>query len=132
MNIGAADKSDQITRLSISTPSSAEADEEQEFGIRLRDDLLQLNIESVEFAHGAHSPKGAKGDAIAWNQLFVTLLASGGVLTALVNAVIARISASSKRTITLEIAGDKLSLTSASSKDQKRLVADWIKRHRKD
>jgi hypothetical protein len=91
--------SSQVTRLSISTARLEErSEEEQDFGIRLKGDLLELDIQSADFVHGGHSPLGAKGDPIAWNQLFVTLLASGGVLTAVINAAIARISAAPKRT----------------------------------
>ncbi|MCB0034990.1 MAG: hypothetical protein KDE51_13245, partial [Anaerolineales bacterium] len=65
---------------------SDDADPEEIAGLtrRLRNELLEIDIEDAEFAKGADLPEGAKSlGAIDWNTIILTLIGSGGVMTGL-------------------------------------------------
>jgi hypothetical protein len=63
--------------------------------------------------------------------LVVTLAASGGVLTTLINVVQSWVARSDRHAITLEMGGDKLAITGVSSKEQTKLIAAWLSRHKR-
>ena len=113
-------------RLSGSDDADAEALNQQ-----LQQDLRELHEADFELARAGEAPEGTKSGlaSIDWTTLFVTLAASGGVLTTLVNLIQSKLTRD--RSVTLEIDGDKLTVTGISSEDQKRLIDDWLKRRQK-
>jgi hypothetical protein len=60
----------------------------------------------------------------------VTLAASGGVLTTLINTLQSWLSRRDNHSVTLEIGDDKLVITSASTKEQRMLIDAFIARHK--
>jgi len=109
------DRLDQLTRL-------------------LRDELRQLDSADVrpEAAHPA--PPGARGvDATTVSTLAVALMGSGG-LTAVVTAVRAWLDRGhvAPRTIRVEVGGDVLELSGATSAEQDRLVSLFLGRHERE
>ena len=99
---------------------------------RLMSELKELGVESVEPVRLSESPEGTKGAGIDWGTVLVTLAASGGVLTTLINLLQARLSRDERRSVTVEIGGDKLMLTGVSSQQQQQLIDEWLKRHSKE
>lgn len=71
--------------------------------------------------------KFAGGDL---QSLIVTLAASGGVLTTLIGLVQSFVTRREKASVTLEINGDKIVITSASPETERLLAEDWIARHK--
>jgi Effector Associated Constant Component 1 len=57
------------------------------------------------------------------------LAASGGVLTTLISTVQSWLTRSERCSVTMQIGGDKLMLTGASSEEQERLARAFIRRH---
>jgi len=121
--------SENPTRLTLSLNASDAADVEA-LNQQLQQELRELDEATFELAR-TEAPTGAKSGLtpIDWTTLFVTLAASGGVLTTLVNLIQSKLT--KDRSVTLEIGGDKLTVTGISSEDQKRLIDDWLKRRQK-
>ena len=92
---------------------------------RLQDELLELDVDAV--THPSATPiDGAKGDPVSWGELVVSL--STG-LPAFVGAIRTWRERQRGATVTIEYAGDKLTLTNATSEQQSALVNDWLARH---
>jgi hypothetical protein len=121
--------------LTLTLKIDAEADaDEQELQLltsRLKAELEDLKeLESVDLARKGEAPPRAKvGDPIAWGDLVLALIASGGVLTTLIGVLQNWLSRHERRSITLEIGGDKLNVTGIRSDEQQRLIQEWISRH---
>jgi hypothetical protein len=113
----------------IDAGSSCEDEEAVHLIRSLRRELVALpEIERVESATSA-PPLGSKSLGIDLQSLLVTLAASGGVLTTFIGAVQAWLTRREKSSVTLEIGGDKLTITGASSESERRLVDSWVRRH---
>ncbi len=124
---------DRETRLVLNIDAGPEADAEElaELTRQLREDLLHLDVETVDLAHAGEAPTGTKAvDPVTAGTLLVTLAASGGVLTTLINALQSWLTRHERRGVTLEIGGDKLDVTGISSEEQQRLIDAWLSRHR--
>ena len=98
---------------------------------QLRDELRGLDVADVRTGPTEAPPPGARGvDAATLGQLLVTLIGTGGIpgiLTAL-RAWLDR-GHEAPRSIRVEVDGDVLELSGASSAEQDRLVALFLDRH---
>lgn len=124
--------SGQTTQLMLNVDAGPEIDgEELEYLTRqLREELTELEMETVDLVRAGRVPQGAKaGDPMTWGALFVALTASGGVLTALISALQSWLTRHERRSVTLDIGGDTLEVTGISSDEQQRLINAWISRH---
>jgi hypothetical protein len=116
--------------LQLGVAAGSDDEELAELTARLRQQLLDLDVARVDQPTYGDQPSGAKGvDAIALGTLVVTLARSPGALTALAKTVQRWLMAKHDRTVRLELDGDTIELTGASSRDQERLVELWIGRH---
>jgi hypothetical protein len=124
----------QLTQLTLNVCTRPEDDAEKlaELSRQLRTELMELDVESVELVRTGKIPAGAKaGEPITWGVLLVTLAASGGVLTTLINVLQSWLTRHEQRSVSLEIDGDKLEVKGMSSQEQQRLIDDWLGRHRR-
>jgi len=97
---------------------------------QLRNDLLKLNVKDVDYLLKENSMNGTKaGDIISWETLIVTLAASGGVITTLVNFIIGWLKRNEGRSVVLELNGNKLEVSGLSASEQKELIETWLKRN---
>ncbi len=98
---------------------------------QLRDELLELDVQA-DFVTGGPAPTNAKaGEVIEWGALLLTLAASGGVITTLINAIQAWLTNRNQpATVTVEMGGDKLQITGNPSPEQRRLIEAFLHRHR--
>ena len=106
------DRLDQLTRL-------------------LRDELRQVDLAEVRPAPAKPAPPGARGvGADTMGTLAVALMGSGG-LTAVITAVRAWLDRGHEapRSIRVEIEGDVLELSGATSAEHDRLVSLFLSRH---
>jgi hypothetical protein len=103
----------------------------EELALLLRRELLALDVESVEPATGEPAPDGTRGGLMsAAGALVVALPPAVEKVAALVAVVRDWLRhAGSRRTVRVEIGGDVLELTGATSELQTRLVDDWIAKH---
>jgi hypothetical protein len=117
-------------RLGVVEAGSDEARLE-ELALMLRQELLALNVRSVEPYAEGEAPDGSRS----------ALAAIAGVLTvslqpglAVVGAVVAVVRdwlrrSGSGRTVKIAIDGDVIELTGASDEVQQQLVDTWVKKH---
>jgi hypothetical protein len=118
------------TALRLQLNDGSDDEQTEKLTRRLRAELLELDeVKAVNSVRGSQLPDGAKGDPVTLGTLLVTLAASGGVLTTIVNTVQPWLLRNEKHSVTVEMAGDKLTISGPSSDEQKRLVDDWIARH---
>lgn len=102
------------------------AEDLERLGIDLKGDLEVLGATVQHVAKP--TPPGSKAiGSVDWGQLLLSLAASGGVLTALVGLIQARLGRDRKATI--EIDGDKLELSGLDAAEQKQLILAWLDRH---
>lgn len=123
---------DGSTYFTLNIEGGPDADDEErlELGRRLRSELLALSeVESIESPAASAAPR-SKAAGADWQTLMVTLAASGGVLTTLIGTIQSWLTRQDKASVTLEMGGDKLVITGASSEVQRRLVDDWVRRHK--
>jgi hypothetical protein len=108
----------------------ADAEEVAALAERLRRELLQLDVRNVEQARAGSAPPGAKGvDGIALGTLLVILSRRAATLASVLDAVQRWLGARPTRSVKLELDGDAIELSAASSGEQARLVELWIARH---
>lgn len=123
----------QLMQLIINIHARPEDDAEKlaELTRQLRTELMELDIESANLVRAGKIPAGAKtGEPITWGALLVTLAASGGVLTALINVLQSWLTRHEQRGVSLEVDGDKLEVKGMSSQEQQQLIDAWLSRHR--
>lgn len=118
-------------KLDIEAQPDADAEELAELTAHLHEELLQLDVDSVELAREGEPPPGAKAlDVLGLGTLLVTLVKSAGGLKTLVSTLQGWLSGQ-PRSVKLELDGDVLEMTGISSSAQEKLISDWIARHAK-
>jgi hypothetical protein len=122
--------SEPITLALRVDEDGSDAGELAELTAKLRREILQLDVDSVEAASAGAAPAGAKAvDIAVIGTLLVQMGKTAGGLTSLVRAVQGWLRPQSARTVRLELDGDAIEITGASSRDQQRLIDLWIERH---
>ena len=118
--------------LNIDAGQEDDPEEIERFTQQLREELTELDVEAVDLVRAGETPAKAKvGDPITWGMLLLTLAASGGVITTVINVLQSWLTRQERRSISLEIDGDKLEIKGISSKEQQRLINEWRSRHAK-
>jgi hypothetical protein len=102
--------------------------------IQLRQELAELDVDSVTGAQGGDAPAGSRsGSVAALGALLVSLHPSTTMLVSLVKTVRGwLVRSGGNRTVRLEVGGDVLELTGTTSAVQDRLVDEWIRAHASD
>jgi len=119
----------QLT-LSLNPDSNLDPEALQDLTLQLREEILELDVENAELGKLKEAPDGTKAvDPVSIGTLVVTLLAAGGIITTLINAIQSWLTRHDRRSITLEINGDKLQITGISSEEQQQLIKVWTQRH---
>jgi hypothetical protein len=116
--------------LVLELEPEAESNETERLGQQLRAELAQLDVEAVEPTTITDVPEGAKGAAVDWGSLLVTLSATGGVFTtviALTRDWLARHSAAQRIKITID--NDTVVLDRATTAEREQLIGTWVHRH---
>jgi hypothetical protein len=125
---------DPTTRLTLTLDGGPEATAEdvEKLARRLRDELLELEVEAIEPSE-KKAPDGSKvGLALDWTTLLVTLAASGGVLTTLIAAIQAWLLRNRETSVTMKTGADELTIAGAGpySQEQKQAIEQWLSRHK--
>jgi hypothetical protein len=116
--------------LGIQVAGGPDDDAEQlaEATMQLRRELLDLDVEGVEVP-GAGEPPGTRAVELAALGALVVTVSQSQLLAPVVAAIRSWPAGSPRRSIKLELDGDTLELTGVSSKEQQRLVDEWLRRH---
>jgi hypothetical protein len=91
----------------------------------LRRDLLELDVEDVRPA-SRRSPSGAKGTAMEWAELIVTVAAAAPGLFPVIGGWLSRHKGC---TLTLEAGGERLRIEGLEAAEQRKLLREWMERH---
>jgi hypothetical protein len=121
---------DEATHLRLQVgDEDADPEELADLTARLRSELLDLDMEAVEPLRAGQPPPGTRaGDLLAVGTLIASF-ARPELLAAIVAAVRSWLGGAGGRSVKLEIDGDALELTGVSSKEQRRLTDEWLRRH---
>jgi hypothetical protein len=107
-----------------------DAGELAELTRRLRDELLELDVEAVEPARGDAAPAGAKGvELLAIGGLVVRFMTKATILRSVVDATVGWLGRQQARSVKLTLDGDTLELTGVSTDEQRQLIELWVARH---
>ncbi|WP_051580330.1 effector-associated constant component EACC1 [Pseudonocardia acaciae] len=97
---------------------------------RLRAELDDLDVESVEMARVGDAPAGAKGDPVTVGALLVALSVSGGVFPSVIATLRDWLERQSGRhRVSVTVDGDTIELDRATSEQQRALVGAFVRRH---
>jgi hypothetical protein len=120
-----------LSTLTLNLEADADERECIDLARKLRKELSGLpDIETLDSPLLSVDPRN-KASGVDWQTVVVTLAASGGVLTTLIGTVQAWLTRHERSSVTLEMGGDKLAITGVSPESQRRLVDDWITRHKR-
>lgn len=122
---------EQTSALGVQVVIGPDGDAEEiaEATLRLRRELLDLDVDSLEVPAAGKSPPGSRAVDVAALGALLVHLADPEMLAGVVAAVRSWLSGSSRRSIKLELGGDVLELTGVSSQEQRRLTDEWLARH---
>jgi len=125
---------DDLSKIILNFKTELDTNAEELFQMthQLREELLALDVDSVDFSsEGKAQPKPKAVDAVIGGQLliYIDLAASGGVLTSLIGIIKDWLTRHRANSAEIEIDGDKIKITSITSKEQKLLIDKWIKRY---
>lgn len=123
---------ERVARLGLYIEADPEADAEElaELAVRLREQLLELDVESADPATAGQAPPGTRaGEIFVAGALTVMLALSKKLLTALTETVQSWVSLGGARSVKLELDGDVLEVTGITRRDQRELIQTWIDRH---
>lgn len=112
-------------RLHVAGYADSDAEERADLASGLREELAGGVADDVSHP-SIRPPPGAKGGALEWAQLLVTM---AGTLPPLIMAVQGWLGRHRGAAVTLEIDGDTLTLGEASEAEQRRLVETFLRRH---
>jgi hypothetical protein len=103
----------------------------EELALLLRQELLTLDVRSVEPYREGEAPEGTRGGLAALAGVLSVSLAPGlqaiGAVVAVVSEWLRR--SGGRRTVKLAIDGDTIELSGASDQVQRQLVEAFVRRH---
>jgi hypothetical protein len=116
--------------VTLDTEPEPDTEDLERLTRQLREELSELDVQA-DLMTGGSAPANTKaGDVIEWGTLLLTLAASGGVITTLINAIQTWLTNRNQPvTVTVEIGGDKLQITGNPSPEQQRIIDAFLHRH---
>jgi hypothetical protein len=123
---------ERLAQVGVRIEAESDADREElvALAVRLREWLLPLGVESVEFVAAGPAPLGARSTGMFVAGVLTVLLArSSELLVKLIDVVQSWLSSGGARSVRLELDGDVLEVTGISRGDQRELIRIWVDRH---
>jgi hypothetical protein len=115
-------------QVNLGLDADAEADELYDATTQLQQELLQLDVDSVDRPLGPPPPPGTRAvEVLELASLLVTL--GGDVIGAVAQCIAGWVSRGSSRSVKLEIGGDSIEVTGLSNQKQDRLIESFLARH---
>lgn len=117
--------------VTLNAEPDTDAEDMEQMTRQLRDELSELDVQA-DFVTGEPAPANTKaGDVIEWGTLLLTLAASGGVITTLINALQTWLTNRNQpATVNVEMGGDRLQITGNPSTEQQGIIKAFLHRHR--
>jgi membrane-associated two-gene conflict system component 1 (EACC1) len=128
---GMASKEQLDLHLILEPAADRDPDQLDRLGRQLRTELRETDIESISAMEADEIPADAKGaDVASLTELLITLSASGGVLTMVVQTLRDWLQRRDDvKKISLEIDGDRLELDAATAAERASLIQAYVHRH---
>jgi hypothetical protein len=117
-----------VLRAEVSVELDADPEEAAESVSALRSEVLELDIEAVDWAAARQVPAGARGMVDGAGALVVTL-SDSAVLVALVGVLRSWVSRDRGRKVTIRVGKDSIEVVNPSDRVEEQLVAAWLERH---
>jgi hypothetical protein len=114
--------------LHIDAGPEVDKEELAQLAHRLREHLLELDVDAIEPFRSGAAPRGAKGDPVTLATLAVTLAPIA--LTEVVKALQAWLSRHERASVSVESGGEKIVVTGSPSKEQQQLIEAFVNRHK--
>ncbi len=114
--------------IQLAIGPDTDAEEVAEATLQLRRELLDLDVE-VERLRAGEPPPGTRAVELAALGALAVTLSQSQLLTPVMAAVRSWLAGQQQRSVKLELGGDVLELSGVSSKQQQRLVDEWLRRH---
>jgi hypothetical protein len=116
--------------VEVGEVADSDAEELAELTNRLRNELLEFDVDAVELTSTREAPDSSKGvGLLAAGGLVVRFALGDGRLQSIIDGIRAWLARQHRRSIKLTLEGDSLELTGVTSAEQDRLVEFWLKRH---
>ena len=115
--------------LQVAIGSDGDAEEVAEATLQLRRELLDLDVYGVDLPQAGEPPPGTRAVELAALGALAVTVAQSQLLGPVVAAVRSWLAGAPQRSIKLELDGDVLELSGVSSKEQRRLTDEWLRRH---
>jgi len=115
--------------VQVSVGPDGLADEVAEAALQVRRELLSLDVADVATPTAREAPPGSRGLELAALGALVVTIARSQLLDSVLGTVKSWLAGSRQRSIRLELNGDVLELTGVSSKEQRRLTEEWLRRN---
>lgn len=97
---------------------------------RVREALLELDVERVDSVAGGSAPDGSKsGELAVLGGLVITMLQTPQLFQAMFGVLGSWLGGRSGRTVKVTLDGDTLELTGASEDERRAVVEAWLARH---
>jgi hypothetical protein len=122
-----ADTSPTLT-LSVDAGQSADLQESAELTRRLRQFMLDRDVDRIEFVRTSAAPTGAKGDIVSLTSLAVTL--APVALTTLAGILQSWLTRHDRASVTVETGGEKFTITGSLSREQHKTLDAFLDRHK--
>lgn len=107
-----------------------DAEEVDQLAQQLREELLQAEVDSVDFVTAGEAPAHTRAiDVIALGGLLVTVAESVGALGTVIEIVRNWLSRRGRGQVKLQIGDDVLELSSVSKRRQEQLINAFLARH---
>jgi len=124
--------SNDVLHVGVHLEAGVDADEREieDLTARLRRQLLELDVESVDRVLAGKAPPGTRAlDIVVLGGLLVTLSKSPELLKLVTGVVQSWATSRPGRSVELQINGDSLKVTGISSDQQRELMAMFVERH---
>jgi hypothetical protein len=121
-----------FVELHLEAGEDADAREIDQLTTKLRRELMQLDVDSVERPAEGEAPPGSKGaDVVALGTLVVGLAKSSDTIKSIISSVRDWLSRQREpeRSVEINIGGDTIVVKGISSTQQESLIAAWIDRN---
>ncbi len=114
--------------ISVDAGQSADLQESAELTRRLRQFMLDSDVDKVDFVRNGETPTGSKGDIVSLTSLAVTL--APVALTTLTGILQSWLTRHDRASVTVESGGEKLIITGSLSREQQQTLDAFLDRHK--
>jgi hypothetical protein len=122
-----AETSPTVT-LSVDAGQNADLQESAELTRRLRQFMLDSDVDKVEFVRTGEAPAGSKGEIVSLTSLAITL--APVALTTLTGILQSWLSRHERASVTVESGGEKFTMIGSLSREQQQTLDAFLDRHK--